>query len=87
MIRQRVQHVVLFGEATEKIASALDQTTGPLPLTLTRCKDLQEAVQAAAKVASPGSIVLLSPGGTSFDQFYDFEERGKAFRKWVSELS
>jgi UDP-N-acetylmuramoylalanine--D-glutamate ligase len=54
---------------------------------MNRCKDLQEAVQAAAKVAGPGSIVLLSPGGTSFDQFYDFEERGKAFRKWVSELS
>ena len=87
MVRQRVQHVVLFGEAAEKIATALDQATGPLPLTLTRCKDMQEAVQVAAKVASPGSIVLLSPGGTSFDQFYDFEERGKAFRKWVSELS
>jgi UDP-N-acetylmuramoylalanine--D-glutamate ligase len=87
MVRQRVQHVVLFGEAAGKISAALDQVSGPLPLTLNRCKDLQEAVQAAAKVASPGSIVLLSPGGTSFDQFYDFEERGKAFRKWVSELS
>jgi len=87
MVRQRVQHVVLFGEAAEKIAAALDGASGPLPLTLSRCKDLHEAVQAAAKVASPGSIVLLSPGGTSFDQFYDFEERGKAFRKWVSELS
>jgi UDP-N-acetylmuramoylalanine--D-glutamate ligase len=87
LLRQRVQHVVLFGEAADKIAAALDRASGPLPLTLSRCKDLQEAVQAAAKVASPGSIVLLSPGGTSFDQFYDFEERGKAFRKWVSELS
>ena len=87
MVRQRVQHVVLFGEAAEKISAVLDQAPGPFPLTLIRCKDLQEAVQAAAKVASPGSIVLLSPGGTSFDQFYDFEERGKAYRKWVSELS
>ena len=87
LVRQRVQHVVLFGEAAGIIAAALDQAAGPLPLTVDRCKDLQEAVQAAAKVAGPGSIVLLSPGGTSFDQFYDFEERGKAFRKWVSELS
>jgi len=87
MVRQRVQHVVLFGEAAEKISAALDKVEGPLPLTLSRCKGLQEAIQAAAKVAGPGSIVLLSPGGTSFDQFYDFEERGKAFRKWVSELS
>ncbi len=87
LVRQRVEHVVLFGEAAEKIDAALKQASGTLPLTLTRCNDLQEAVQAAAKVAGPGSIVLLSPGGTSFDQFYDFEERGKAFRKWVSELS
>jgi UDP-N-acetylmuramoylalanine--D-glutamate ligase len=87
LVRQRVEHVVLFGEAAEKIDAALKQASGTLPLTLTRCKDLQEAVQAAAKVAGPGSIVLLSPGGTSFDQFYDFEERGKAFQKWVSELS
>jgi UDP-N-acetylmuramoylalanine--D-glutamate ligase len=87
LVRQRVEHVVLFGEAAGKIASALDQAAGPLPLTLDRCQGLQEAVQTAARVAKPGSIVLFSPGGTSFDQFEDFEQRGKAFRKWVSELS
>ena len=87
LVRQRVEHVVLFGEAANKIASALDQASGPLPLTMECSKGLEEAVQAAARVAEPGSIVLFSPGGTSFDQFYDFEERGKAFRKWVSELS
>jgi UDP-N-acetylmuramoylalanine--D-glutamate ligase len=30
--------------------------------------------------------VLLSPGGTSFDAFRDFEERGENFRKIVKEL-
>jgi UDP-N-acetylmuramoylalanine--D-glutamate ligase len=87
LVRQRVEHVVLFGEASEKIAAALNRGAGPLPLALERCKGLQEAVKAAAKAASPGSIVLFSPGGTSFDEFSDFEERGKAFRKWVLELS
>jgi UDP-N-acetylmuramoylalanine--D-glutamate ligase len=29
---------------------------------------------------------LLSPGGTSFDEFHDFEDRGEAFKKWVMEL-
>ena len=87
LVRQRVEHVVLFGEAADKIAAALDQAAGPFPRTLERCKGLEQAVQAAARLAHPGSIVLLSPGGTSFDEFVDFEERGKAFRKWVSELS
>ena len=47
---------------------------------------LQEAVQAAAQVSQPGDIVLLSPGGTSYDQFKDFEERGECFRRWVNQL-
>jgi UDP-N-acetylmuramoylalanine--D-glutamate ligase len=87
LVRQRVENVVLFGEAAEKISKALDQASGPLPLTIERCKNLRDAVQAAARLARPGSIVLFSPGGTSFDEFEDFEQRGKAFRKWVSELS
>ncbi len=87
LVRQRVDHVVLFGEAAEKIDTALQQATGPLPQTLERCNSLGEAVRLAAAVARPGDVVLLSPGGTSFDQFRDFEERGKAFQKWVSELT
>jgi UDP-N-acetylmuramoylalanine--D-glutamate ligase len=38
-------------------------------------------------VADTGDIILLSPGGTSFDEFSDFAERGEWFRKWVQELS
>jgi UDP-N-acetylmuramoylalanine--D-glutamate ligase len=87
LIHDRVERVILFGEAAEKIAGALEQVHGPLQKTVEHCRDLEEAVQAAARVTKPGEIVLLSPGGTSFDQFRDFEERGEAFRKWVSELS
>jgi len=52
-----------------------------------RCNGLEEAVNLTARMTNPGEVVLLSPGGTSFDQFNDFEERGEAFRKWVLELS
>jgi UDP-N-acetylmuramoylalanine--D-glutamate ligase len=48
---------------------------------------LHEAVLKAAEVAESGDVVLLSPGGTSFDEFKDFAERGERFRKWVQELS
>jgi UDP-N-acetylmuramoylalanine--D-glutamate ligase len=87
LIHKRVERVVIFGEAAELIAAALEKAHGPNKKPVERCKGLEEAVQAAAGVTKPGMVVLFSPGGTSFDQFRDFEERGEAFRKWVSELS
>jgi UDP-N-acetylmuramoylalanine--D-glutamate ligase len=87
LVHERVERVVLFGEAADKIAGALEKAHGPLQKTVERCKTLEEAVHAAARLTVPGEIVLLSPGGTSFDQFSDFEERGEAYRKWVLELS
>lgn len=55
--------------------------------SVTRCNTLQEAVHAAANLVKAGDVVLLSPGGTSYDAFKDFEERGEAFRLWVQQLS
>ncbi len=88
LAHQRVDHLVVFGEAAEIILSALGLAhSGQRPYTITRCTGLQQAVQAAASLAKPGDVVLLSPGGTSFDEFRDFEERGECFQKWVKELS
>ncbi len=87
LVRQRVDHVVLFGEAAEKIERALYAVEGERPYTIERYPNLHEAVQAAARVAESGDVVLLSPGGTSFDEFRDFEERGERFRQWVQQLS
>jgi len=87
LVRQRVDHVILFGEAAEKIERAIRAAEGERPYTLERYAHLFEAVQAAARLAESGDIVLLSPGGTSFDEFRDFEERGERFREWVQQLS
>ncbi len=88
LVHQRVDHLILFGEAAEKIAQAVGSVQpGSRPYSIQRCAGLQQAVWAAARVIQPGDVVLLSPGGTSFDEFRDFEERGEVFRKWVSELS
>jgi UDP-N-acetylmuramoylalanine--D-glutamate ligase len=88
LVRQRVDHVVLFGEAAEKINEALGpRIPGSKPYSLTRVEKCKDAVLAASRLAQPGFVVLFSPGGTSFDEFKDFEERGERFRQWVLELS
>ena len=88
LVHQRVDHVIVFGEAAPKILQALGpQHSGRRPYSLVQSAGLQEAVQAAANVAGPGMVVLLSPGGTSFDEFNDFEERGERYRQWVKQLS
>lgn len=92
-ISQRVDHLIVFGEAAEKILHALqacnlhpEERGERSPLTITHCKDLRSAVQVAAELVEPGDVVLLSPGGTSFDEFRDFEERGECFSRWVKDL-
>lgn len=88
VIHQRVDHVVIFGEAGDKILKAVSKQ-GPQtsPSTLDRVENLSAAIQKAAEVAQSGDVVLFSPGGTSFDEFRDFEERGEKFRLWVHKLS
>ena len=87
LIHQRVDHVVVFGEAAELIQKAVSTVGGARSVDLHRVNDLKEAVLKAAEIASAGDVVLLSPGGTSYDAFKDFAERGEFFRKWVLELS
>jgi UDP-N-acetylmuramoylalanine--D-glutamate ligase len=55
-------------------------------LVISRVRDLPQAVDLSAKVAEEGDIVLLSPGGTSFDSYIDFDERGRHFRELVNNL-
>ncbi|MDD5467860.1 MAG: UDP-N-acetylmuramoyl-L-alanine--D-glutamate ligase [Anaerolineales bacterium] len=83
---RRVRHLVLFGEAGEMIAGHFRRASQQARLPITRCAGLQEAVKVAADLARPGDVVLLSPGGTSFDEFRDFEERGEKFCQWVLNL-
>lgn len=83
LIAERVREVVLFGEAAELIHSHLDVAGMG---AVVRVNSLEAAVEAAARLARPGDIVLLSPGGTSFDAYQDFAERGDHFRALVQLL-
>ncbi|MEK6753114.1 MAG: UDP-N-acetylmuramoyl-L-alanine--D-glutamate ligase [Chloroflexota bacterium] len=87
LICERVDHLVVFGEAADMIQKTVSTVGGERGVDIHRAETLKQAVVLAAEVASAGDIVLFSPGGTSYDEFKDFEERGEFFRKWVLELS
>ena len=87
LICERVDHLVVFGEAADMIQKTVSAVGGERGVDIHRAETLKDAVTLAANVASAGDVVLLSPGGTSFDEFKDFVERGEFFRKWVLELS
>jgi UDP-N-acetylmuramoylalanine--D-glutamate ligase len=80
-ITSKVKHVILIGQAADKIHSVLK---GHVPTT--RAHDMAEAVQTAAESAGPGDIVLLAPACASFDMFANYEERGHAFKEVVNAL-
>jgi UDP-N-acetylmuramoylalanine--D-glutamate ligase len=80
--RGHVAHTVLIGEDAAKIGAALRDASVPVSFA----PSLQEAVDRARALATPGSIVLLSPACASFDQFRNFEVRGDKFRELVRAL-
>lgn len=87
LVTRRVDHLILFGEAAELIlAAVIAATKGERPFTIEVCPGLDAAVAAAARTAEAGDVVLLSPGGTSYDEFIDFEARGERFMELVSGL-
>jgi UDP-N-acetylmuramoylalanine--D-glutamate ligase len=84
LLGTRARHVVLFGEAAAALAPLFAAKAAKLGVS--RADKFDEAVAIAASVAMPDEVVLLAPGGTSFDEFKDFEARGERFRQLVNEL-
>lgn len=86
-VHQRADHIFLFGEAADLIETAFSHyENGDLPYSLEKCGTMENAIRAAAKAVKENDIVLLSPGGTSYDAFKDFEERGELFKQIVESL-
>jgi UDP-N-acetylmuramoylalanine--D-glutamate ligase len=82
-VTERVKTVILFGELADLLAEKLSEQNHP---AFHKVNTVAEAVELAAGTAVSGDIVLLSPGGTSYDAFQDFEARGRLFRQLVNEL-
>lgn len=82
LLEGRVRYVYLIGAAAERIARELSAAA-----ELVHAGDLETAVRQAFNLAEPGDLILLSPACASFDQFQDFEHRGRVFKEVVERLA
>jgi len=81
LLKERVKAVYTIGSAAEKIERQLYGV-----VKMVAAGTMQAAVTDAAKAAVNGDVVLLSPACSSFDQFENYEHRGRVFRQLVNEL-
>lgn len=82
LIRERVRHMILIGEAKERINAELGALTDTHLATT-----LEEAVALAHHLATPGEVVLFSPACSSFDMFKNYADRGEQFKALVRSLN
>ena len=82
LLRERVKRAYLIGAAADKIASHLQNST-----SIVRSGTLERAVHQAFDSAKPGDVVLLAPACASFDQFENYEHRGRVFKELVQSLT
>jgi UDP-N-acetylmuramoylalanine--D-glutamate ligase len=81
-LRQKAKLALLIGAAADKIAVELEGA-----VQVQRAGTLERAVSSALEYARPGDTVLLAPACASFDQFENFEQRGREFKEIVARLA
>jgi UDP-N-acetylmuramoylalanine--D-glutamate ligase len=82
LLKNRVNEVLLIGSAADKIAKDLEGA-----VEIVRAGNLDTAVRKAFNIGLPGDVVLLAPACASYDQFQDFEHRGRVFKDLVADLA
>ncbi|PYP88495.1 MAG: UDP-N-acetylmuramoyl-L-alanine--D-glutamate ligase [Candidatus Angelobacter sp. Gp1-AA117] len=82
LLRSRTKAAYLIGAAAEKIKSHIQGST-----QLIYSGTLDRAVRQAFEAAAPGDVVLLAPACASFDQFENYEQRGRIFKELVHALT
>jgi len=82
LLRQRAKRVYTIGAAAEKIESQIKDSA-----EIVHAETLDVAVKRIASAAEAGDIVLLAPACASFDQFQNYEERGRVFKQLVRALA
>jgi UDP-N-acetylmuramoylalanine--D-glutamate ligase len=81
LIGERTQGVVLYGQTRDRLAAVI-----PAGHPMVLVETLTDAVRSAASQAGPGEMVVLAPACASFDQFQDYEQRGRVFKDLVRRL-
>jgi UDP-N-acetylmuramoylalanine--D-glutamate ligase len=82
LLRERARSAYLIGAAAEKIGSQIQGAT-----SIVRSGTLDRAVRQAFEAAKSGDVVLLAPACASFDQFENYEHRGRFFKELVLALT
>ena len=82
LLKERVRRVYTIGSAAEKIEAHLSGA-----VEVVRAGTLEAAVKRAAASAESGDVVLLAPACASFDQFENYEHRGRVFKQTVQALA
>jgi UDP-N-acetylmuramoylalanine--D-glutamate ligase len=82
LLRARAKRVYTIGAAAAKIESQIKGST-----ELVHAETLENAIKRATDAAKPGDIVLLAPACSSFDQFRNYEHRGRVFKEVVAEIA
>jgi UDP-N-acetylmuramoylalanine--D-glutamate ligase len=85
LLRQRVKRVYTIGAAAAKIEAQIAPSKSGGP-EIVHAETLENATRTASAAAQPGDVVLLAPACASFDQFKNYEHRGKAFKEIVQTL-
>ncbi|HKD52530.1 MAG TPA: UDP-N-acetylmuramoyl-L-alanine--D-glutamate ligase [Candidatus Acidoferrum sp.] len=80
-LRERAILALLIGAAADKIEK---QIAGSVAIE--QAGTLERAVDTAAHAARAGDVVLLAPACASFDQFQNYEHRGRVFKELVHQL-
>ena len=87
VLHEQTPKVIVFGESGTMIKKVLLEFEGNAPkYPISQVNNLRDAVLEASKIAEGDDSVLLSPGGTSYDEFLNFEERGKLFKQLVEAI-
>ncbi len=79
--RGRVKGIIAIGQAAEKIRRELCDE-----FNVEIVDSLAAAVERAKQKGTPGDVVLLSPGCSSYDMFRDYAHRGDEFQRFVNNI-